>query len=586
MICNQCGQELPEGTRFCRYCGAEQAEAVPVEQEAAPFALNLEGELPQEPPKEKKKSNKLVGWIIAGVAALAVLVTCLVGFLGMDWGLYIRDTFQRMKEPEEYKNIVEERALTEGGSTETAALKQLLMTSYSKSREAAQLGGREVTLQLELGSKLRSLLELALAEDQEALAMLDSLQSVDLTLNTESEDQRFRGVVALGLNGEHVAKVDVVLDMEGEKLYLTIPELNETAMLADLEEQEELLIAMQAGGVLNDFLLSCPDEETMSQLWDRYLLLAIRQIDDVEMETDEIEAGGVTQKVTVLTYEITDETALAMAITMLEEAKDDPDVQDLIDSFNQLTKDINRVNPEAEAPTLEADAIDQAIEELESVETTGETVLTVETYVNRKGQIIGRSYQAEDAELSYYWTMDGSDVGMKAYMKADDVKVTAEGSGLYEKGILNGKFTVKTAGLELMTVELKDMDNAHKSGTLLLRLGDDLSDMLAEELEVPSALLDISKLGVEVTYSENAMDVGLLLGSSDLLRLKLTDSAKQAQKIQLPQKTTQDGNEWMVGVKTDVLREMLEKTGLDQKLIDAFLEGFVEGLTDTEIKAA
>lgn len=584
MICNHCGQELPEGTRFCRYCGAEQAEAVPT-AEPAPFALNLEGELPQEMPKEKK-SNKLVGWIIGGVAALAVLVTCLVGFLGMDWGLYIRDTFQRMKEPEEYKNIVEERALTEGGVTETAALKKVLTAAYGKTREAAELGGREVTLQLELGGKLRSLLEMALAGDQEALAILDSLQSVDLTLNTNAEDQRFQGVISLGLNGEHVAKLDVVLDVEGEKLYLTIPELNETALLADLQGQEELQLAQQAGSVLKDFLLRCPDEQTMSQLWDRYLLLALRQIDDVEMETDEIDAGGVTQKVTVLTYEISDETALAMALAVLEEAKDDPDVQDLIENFNQLTKDINRLDPEAEAPTLDADTIDQAIRELESLETSGETVLTVETYVNRKGQIVGRSYQVEDAEISYYWTMDGHDVGMMAYVKADGVKVTGEGSGLYKKGVLNGKLTLKAAGMELMTAELKDMDYTKNSGTILLRLGDDLCDMLAEELEIPSALLDISKIGVEVTYSENTVDMGLLLGSSDLLRLRLTDSARESDEIRLPQKTTEDGNAWLVGVKTDVLRDMLEKTGLHQDLIDAFLEGFVEGLTDTEIKAA
>ena len=138
----------------------------------------------------------------------------------------------------------------------------------------------------------------------------------------------------------------------------------------------------------------------------------------------------------------------------------------------------------------------------------------------------------------------------------------------------------------LMTAELKDMDYTKNSGTILLRLGDDLCDMLAEELEIPSALLDISKIGVEVTYSENTVDMGLLLGSSDLLRLKLTDSARESDEIRLPQKTTEDGNAWLVGVKTDVLRDMLEKTGLHQDLIDAFLEGFVEGLTDTEIKAA
>lgn len=92
MICSKCGTQNPDGVNFCAACGAPLANAPSPEQPAAPgapvynqpnqppvnpqqppFAAPVYGQ-PQPAPKKKKKTALIVGWVIAGVVVLAIVL--------------------------------------------------------------------------------------------------------------------------------------------------------------------------------------------------------------------------------------------------------------------------------------------------------------------------------------------------------------------------------------------------------------------------------------------------------------------------------------------------------------------------------
>lgn len=64
MFCNNCGNQLPEGTKFCNNCGASQAEAPAAPADTA--APN--------PPAAPKKNNVLKLAIVAGVALVCFVI--------------------------------------------------------------------------------------------------------------------------------------------------------------------------------------------------------------------------------------------------------------------------------------------------------------------------------------------------------------------------------------------------------------------------------------------------------------------------------------------------------------------------------
>lgn len=609
MHCTNCGQELPEDSRICQCCGVSQAEEIvdeataklpgripmpePVEEtkqeplpediwESKPMELNLEGEV-AEPPKKKKKKTVL---IVSAIVAVLLLVVGLIGFLALDWGLYIRDFFQRMKEPEEYKNIVEERAIEDRGLSELGIVKRLLLNAYSDNRELAEKGGREITVELQLDSKMRSLLELVMAGDADSLAQLDSLGTVDLTFVSADTGDKIQGTLKVALEDDHLITLDVVLDVEADALYLTIPEVNETALMIPLEDAAPILQdfanSRLTNQAWNEFVLRCPDEETLAATIDQFLIAAVHEIDNVEMDTDgELEASGVSQGATVLTYDITDKTVQNMVIAMLETARNDDQMMDLLDNYNQLAEDINRINPEAEPlPTLEGESVDQAIENVKAWETTGETLLTVDTYVNRKGQISGRTYRLENGELeiSYRVAMSGFEGGVEVLVEYDGVEISLAGSVEYDDGALSGEAAMKVDDLELLAFQIKDIPLEGRGGSVLMKPGSFTQKLLSEQTGLSETLLDFADLGLEMTFAEDTTTISLKSGSTDVLNVTTKEEIVEAQPVALPEESTEEPLVWLLGMDAKELAGILETLGLDDQIIDLILEEFLGGI--------
>ncbi len=78
MFCNNCGSQIPDGTKFCNNCGASQEVSQPVQTvQTAPV---------QQQTVTAKKNNTLLIAVVAAIAVVAIAVVAIFALSGKDNG--------------------------------------------------------------------------------------------------------------------------------------------------------------------------------------------------------------------------------------------------------------------------------------------------------------------------------------------------------------------------------------------------------------------------------------------------------------------------------------------------------------------
>lgn len=629
MFCPKCNKEMPEGYRFCLHCGQEieaPVEAVPAQEvpaeetpvrevpaqempaEEAPFSLNLEGALPEEA-KTKKKKNKLLIRIIAGVTALAVLVVCLLGFFAWDWGLYVRDMFERMKSPEDYMDLVEQRALSdENPTSELGAIKKLVMSYYTAVLEAEQVSGGSVGMQVLVGDGLKDLLDqldsLGMeldADVQPLLELLQVLNEIELRADVVMDETGMEVLMDLGINSQDLIGAQVIVDTENNMMYMDLPGLTDTPVAVDLTEMgldpEVFAVYTQSLQLSEDLKADLPSAEAVSQLLDSCLLSAMEQITEVERENGTIKAGGVEQNVTVLTYEVDEQTAVKMGIAILEQLEDNETLLQILEAYETYAAEMSEImeemgleDAESAYPTIDVDAvmasISDAIAEMEEYEAESEQALIIETYVNKKGQIVGRSFTMEDeeGEIAYMTAISGRKVGFKLLVEVDGEEVCAEGSATYKKGKLSGTGSVEISGEELLTLELKELDVKTGTGVIRVGLGKEVRDAMEESMGVAATVIS-SDLELEITIGEKAVTVWLLMDDDQILGLGMDYAAEENATVTIPSDAMTDPDAWAETMDPQVLLDRLEEIGITEEMLEALVNA-LDQVGDSSVAAS
>lgn len=555
-----------------------------------PFTLNLEGQIPEEEPKKKRdpKKTKLIVRLVAGVTALAVLVVCLLGFFAWDWGDYVKDFFNRMKAPEDYMQLVEANALSDPQAlSELALAKQIVMGYYAGLEQDADTGGVDIGVQLLVGNGLKDMTKtlsgLGMGLDEDLLELLQVLEQVELRIDTAIDNSDMQILLDAGINGEDIVGIQMVTDVENECIVLGIPGLTEETVQISLEEMEldpAMLAAIpEMMQISRNFVNELPSEQAVSQLLDRCIQAGVAEIDNVERENGTVSAGGVEQNVTVLTYKISEETFKNMLLAIMKEAEGDETLMQILTAYETMTTDMNALvkssgleDMDVSYPVVKADEVmeqlSEAIDSYAEAEATDDTAMKIETYVNRKGQIIGRKLRVpeEDVSITYVRTIKGRNIGVLVEMDVDGEKLTGEGSAIWKKNKLNGEITVEFDGEEMLIVKLQDVDAT--SGTLRIELGEGLQEELEDEVSM-AAMVD---LAIEVTIQEKTTTVWLLMDNKQILGLGTNYDTRQIEDIITPTGAMTDVYKWAETVDTDALMEKLEQVGITEDMINALAD--------------
>jgi hypothetical protein len=335
-----------------------------------------------------------------------------------------------------------------------------------------------------------------------------------------------------------------------------------------------------------------PDEKTTATILNRYLELALKEIDNVERTTETMTLDGLSQEATKLTVKIYEQDALDAAKAILKAAKTDTDIKKVVEDFGDFYNDMMaEMNAEYDIDYEDVDAyaeftklIDEALNQLPAEAEDTENAISLTLYVDDNHNVIGFNLTLPDqaeAIVNFYFVTEGNNFKTVVEM-AEVMKVT--GSGTINNGKIDGTFAFTADGITGLTIELKNFDTNNKdavSGTMIIKPTKDLLSQMDGIDELP---FDDIGLQLDLDITADKYDVTLKLIGDDamVVGLALKLATKTPGNIKAPNNAVDVTDQqafmnWVAGIDFDEIIDNLEDAGVPDSLLTA-LESLVPAM--------
>lgn len=434
MFCEQCGTQIGEGSAFCENCGAkvqqQPTENAETAQSQTTFTEPENGFVPPTP--QEPFSKKLLNFIIAKKALLiSAIVVILVITLSVSMLPYAKNSFMKIvKSPEGYFQYVVDNNTADFAENTASTIGRLKDGFLDEA-------GAKAALSLEVEDEFYDVLDDFTGEDLGEY--LNWLKSASLNLEGGMEDDKFSAEYSVELNGEDIGTIDLVADIAKCEYYTGVPDYNKDYVYMDMSSEmdpDDLEEAMKQFELLAEAL---PDDGDLEDMFSRYISCIAKSVDDVKQSSDTLTVDGISQKATKLSVDITGDIIVNAAKNVVEEAMKDKDLKEFIEDIEVLS-DLSYSNFK--------DALETALDELNDVdlEEVDDAKITLELYVNGKGEIIGIVVSTDEGEFVYAVAKKGGKFGFELSLSADGGSVALEGNGKVSDSKYSGDFKVKALG--------------------------------------------------------------------------------------------------------------------------------------------
>lgn len=649
MFCMNCGNPLEEGTKFCTKCGQRvseeataQVQEVTTETTAAPVQeaettnapqpeakVSLQKET-QEPEAEVQESvagvapgvqeavsgptpgaqgvapqpvagtsqnvegasdkvKKFPKGALIVVAALAVVLVLVLA----NFKVVANSVNKMVSSPEKYYAQVEKNEIKELASTMAESYNNLFLENINFSNY-----GLDYSMEVELGEEAYSMLGSALElEDGSAFSKM----ALNFMLSIKGDSISAGADASLGKNQLISAKA--VADLGKGEAYAEIPELTNKAIGVSIADYTAIIKEVLKKG--DEFLALCPDKKAVEKLLNRYLAIAVENIDSIKEDKDTITVGNIEQKCTVIRVRIKENDVYKVAKAVCTAAKDDKELMDIVAAFAVAYGGMD----ESEARKSFEEAITLALEELakyeeEAKEDVKEEILDIEdsnseeeirmyVWVNNKGEVIGRELRVGDSKFVYQMPMKGNDFEFQAKVVSDGDTVLLEGTGKKSSSSLSGEFALKMKEDEevskLMDITVEELDTkkikqGYVNGSFILKPAQELLEQT--DLGTISVLLTNFSVKVEAKTGKSSAEVVMTLLNKDDMFAKLTANTKigSGKSASLPGKgilveDEEDIIEWAKTIDFEKFTKNLSKAGLPKEMLET-IEDACEDLED------
>ena len=566
MFCPNCGTDNAGTPKFCGKCGFRFLEAnnvmngqpvmqaAPMNQEPVlqpmPELQPMPGmqpvpqyqeqpqwsAVPQEKPAKVKKAKGGKGGllkILIPVAVVVVGVGVAIAVNASSVGNAIKKSFSS---PEAYSQYVETRAMEERLSN---------LTDDYDSVIKDMLNFADTSMKVKV--------EVNLTEDGQDMLSLAGLSGLDLswftgvsaTAEINSKDNMFGTTASVDVNGVEMIKALLLADELEGNLFAQSATVNEKYLGYEMDDLEEIAEFLESYQFVYDAL---PDGKTLNKLILKYYELAYSVFDDVEKSTEKVTIEGITEECTVLTTEVDEETGKDMLLLVLETMKEDKEVKNLIiDMVNALNETDWDVDADAEDVYDEfLEALEDACDEIEDADYGDELAFTIETYVNKKGEIVGRVIEQPQMTTSSIMVHKGKNFGYEYSQKINEdyyreiygdyydyyyadryenQNFKLVGSGTDKNDKLTGEFFLKVNGTKVLELTTEEFDTENATGTVTMK--------------VPSSIKKALGIDTEYMDSEEAM-VFSLITKTELRLVSSKDGDFRTLRIFV----NYDGDEW------------------------------------------
>ena len=530
----------------------------------------------EEAPKPKKKS-KVGKTILTIVIILAVLagavfgVTKLFPKVGDSVTNMAAKTFASEKD---YYKYVETRGTDSVAKTVSAV--------YGNVRSLADYEGKKSTVGF------------TVKVSEDILELLSELGGMDLTwfesvgvnMSTATKGDTASANVGITLGSDKLVDLNCAVDMEEGMLYFQVPQLSDDWASVDLGDMFGIGAdygygsiggygsAVNTVGMLSTILEATPDPETLERILTSYLDEIFSCVTKVKEGKDEIEAMGVSEKVTRMSVTIDEGVALRAAKAVLKKALKDSDLKAIIKDFEKALGLDGAYDEFIETVEYALEEVESNLENFEERkdDLDEDEVITMIVYTAADGTIRGRELQMGGNVLAYYIPHDGNDVGIELYFYDgwDEFRIGGKGTEKGDK--FTGEFEIEVPD-EDMTINIRVTDFDTKkfksegvlNGTVTVAVDPDEVGIYIPELPIRD------EFAISITFSgdanEGKADFSIELDGKSMVTLSANSGISDGGKVTLPSKSV-DVEDWVYDIDPYVLLEILDATDIPDEIMD------------------
>lgn len=443
----------------------------------------------------------------------------------------------------------------------------------------------------------------------------------------------------LYLNDTKLLSLEYTFDYETMDIYFRFPELNEGCIKLDYDdalaaEQEALagseelpseelpseedtlsedpVVDVEIGfsdtyspefwntytTVMTDIPSFMPEASVVEDLLNKYGSILFNHTTEVPGSTESYTLGSITQDRTVYEAQLTEAETSAYLQEILETAKTDEQLKDLLNSWDEKLPDVENLYDSF------LEGVDDALSEFMPVADDGSSFISSKIWVDEEGKTTGRLLSISDSGdtipfLEWQMLENGENFEYLLQFGPAEEGIILSGNGTITNGLLNGTYDLLLESVPYITIGVTDYDtSAAETGSYN---GSYKFTFDAAIMENPDLnMLQNFALLMNLSTSKDSGNIDFSIASADAVLGTISISAGLGTPVEAPDFTgctmydamdEASMNEYAAGITLDTLFENVISAGVPEDvLIALFVGDTMEESTDepmeTEIDPA
>ena len=568
MFCNKCGLPIQENETKCPNCGTE------VNKDE--FTTELSETTGSTLKKQKKLGKK-------GICIIAGVVTCVIAVLlfVLNFSVISNTVRRTVTSPASYYRYVEKKNTTK-------VLQNVVTGMYAQTPKNWDNFYSSNTMTVELNDYTMDLVS-ALT----GLNHLSWLQYIGMTATASMQHDIMESNLSVMLGEEAMlvanplVSLQTIYDLKKEEVYVQIPELSKSYMGMQFKNMEDAQMP-----AIPELYQMIPTEEQINTLIQRYSKLFLSNIEQVEMSKDVVTTQSLTKDVHTLTVTLDAKTIKAALLELIEEAKEDEIILELLQNFDKVSADAEFSFYDAFMTILQESEVELAAWDAER----DTQYVLMNVYVDKRGTICGRDISLCDASgetniVSYAFIQDGTYIEAEATLRGA-LNCHVVGSASIKKNNVNGTIVCHVNGEEFLQITLEnfkvtELVQGKTSGTVKVALLKGFSDALGLNKDVAFLLAVFSDyfLQIDLYVEEKSAVYTYSLCDNSVSYITVTVNSSQGTPTMTPPSPTDvisvedeaGVNAWLQTIDFEKVKEHLKTTPLPEEwisLIEIFTEQF------------